>query len=175
MTNVCLCFFLGLRPPNGLIWHGSIVNVLWFVTLGSSQKWPRTLWKQHNMCFETKYIYIYIIYIYYGHQIRNYIFCLEVDIELNKHNIWTWAYLGPWPYRDPGTWDLGTWAQGPGPGDLGPGPRLTTYRRCTYIYIYIYIVNKLKPFPSGVVALRGIHFQRFYSFESTMISPFCLV
>jgi len=44
-----------------------------------------------------------------------------------------------------------------------------------YIYIYIHIVKQYQPFPSGVVALWGIHLQDLYVFELKNTSLLCLV
>ena len=42
----------------------------------------------------------------------------------------------------------------------------------TYIYIYIYIGDKYQPFPSGVVALRGIQNQGFDFWGVEITCPF---
>ena len=80
----------------------------------------------------------------YGHRIKNSIFGLEVDIELNLNMglldpgpFWTRAYFGPGPiwarvYWDPGPGDQGTRGPGPQGRTQSPPTAATEARKIIY-------------------------------------------
>ena len=88
---------------------------------------------------------------------------IHVHIQIHIH-IHTYMYIHI-PYMDPGRHR----ARARGPA-RGCPVHVCTYM---YVYVYIYIGGKYRPFPSGVVSLRGIQHQGFYFFE--VENPRCIL